>query len=172
MKRDNTVIAAYDTHEQAEGAVRELNKSGFDMKKLSIVAEGYRTEEYPLGFYSSADRAKAWSGIAAFWGAVWGMVVATLTFWWEPLPLLIAPTTPFLQILEGALVGAVLAGGIAALGALAVSWSKPGESRLKYERRFGADSYLVVAHGGSNDIEQARSIMTHAQVTETEALAT
>lgn len=40
----------YGTHEQAEQAVKELNKSGFDMKKLSIVAKGYRTEEYPLGF--------------------------------------------------------------------------------------------------------------------------
>ncbi|MGC1952035.1 MAG: hypothetical protein WA970_05575 [Gammaproteobacteria bacterium] len=67
----NTVIAAYDTHEQAERAVKELNKSCFDMKRLSIVAKGYQTEEYPLGFYSTADRVKAWGGIAAFWGAVW-----------------------------------------------------------------------------------------------------
>jgi hypothetical protein len=168
----NTVIAAYDTHEQAERAVKELNKSGFDMKRLSIVAKGYETEEYPLGFYGTADRAKAWGSIAAFWGAAWGMMVAALAFWWQPVPIFLAPTTPFVQILEGALLGAALAGGIAALSAVVVSWSKPGERILKYERRFSADSYLVVAHGGNHEIEQARSLVTQAQATQTEALAT
>ncbi|MFZ0258106.1 MAG: general stress protein [Gammaproteobacteria bacterium] len=169
---ENTVIAAYDTHEQAERAVKDLNKSGFDMKKLSIVAKGYRTEEYPLGFYSTADRVKAWSGIAAFWGALWGVLATILIFGWEPIPFLMAPTTPFLQILEGAIIGAALAGGIAALGALVASWSNSGESILKYERRLGADSYLVVAHGGNDEIEQARSLMTHPQATETAAFVT
>jgi hypothetical protein len=169
---ENTVIATCETHEQAERAVKELNKSGFDMKRLSIVAKGYQTEEYPLGFYGTADRVKAWGGIAAFWGAVWGVMVAALTFWWQPVPVFWVPTTPFIQLLQGAILGAALAGGIAALGAVVVSWSKSAESILKYERRFSADSYLVVAHGGSPEIEQARSIITHAQATQTEALAT
>ena len=39
------VIAVYNTHEEAESAVKELQKGGFDMKKLSVVGKDYHTEE-------------------------------------------------------------------------------------------------------------------------------
>jgi len=35
----NAVIAVYDNHLAAEEAVKELQKSGFDMKKLSVVGK-------------------------------------------------------------------------------------------------------------------------------------
>ena len=37
MTDTNAVIAAYDSHSAAEDAVKELQKLGFDMKKLSVV---------------------------------------------------------------------------------------------------------------------------------------
>jgi hypothetical protein len=37
MTDPNAVIAVYDNHSAAEDAVRELQKAGFDMKKLSVV---------------------------------------------------------------------------------------------------------------------------------------
>jgi hypothetical protein len=37
MPQVNSVVAIHDTHIQAEQAVRNLQKSGFDMKKLSTV---------------------------------------------------------------------------------------------------------------------------------------
>ena len=36
MSIDNLVVATYESHEGAENAVKELQKGGFDMKKLSI----------------------------------------------------------------------------------------------------------------------------------------
>ena len=33
------VVAVYNTHSEAEAGVRELQKAGFDTKKLSIVAK-------------------------------------------------------------------------------------------------------------------------------------
>ncbi len=41
--KKSAVVALYDTHEEAEKAVRELQRSGFDMKKLSIVGRDYQT---------------------------------------------------------------------------------------------------------------------------------
>jgi hypothetical protein len=35
----NAVVAAFDSHERAEDAIRELQQSGFDMKKLSIIGK-------------------------------------------------------------------------------------------------------------------------------------
>ena len=38
MTTTNSVVAIYDTHEQAEHAVKELQQAGIDMKSLSIAA--------------------------------------------------------------------------------------------------------------------------------------
>jgi hypothetical protein len=39
MAETNAVVAIYDNHSQAEEAVKELQKSGVDMEKLSIVGK-------------------------------------------------------------------------------------------------------------------------------------
>ena len=36
MFETNSVVAIYGTHSQAEEAVKELQKSGFDMKKMAM----------------------------------------------------------------------------------------------------------------------------------------
>lgn len=72
---ENSVIATFNTHDQAEKAVRELQKSSFDMQKLSILGKGYHSEEQPIGFYTRGDRMKTWGATGAFWGGVWGLLV-------------------------------------------------------------------------------------------------
>jgi hypothetical protein len=37
MSERNTAVAVFETHNQAENAIRELQGDGFDMQKLSIV---------------------------------------------------------------------------------------------------------------------------------------
>jgi len=44
MSEQNSVVAIFESHNQAEDSVRELQKSGFDMKKLSIVGRDYHTD--------------------------------------------------------------------------------------------------------------------------------
>lgn len=48
MSEKNAVIAIYNTHTEAEEAVKKLQKAGFDMKKLSIIGKDYHTEEQVL----------------------------------------------------------------------------------------------------------------------------
>ena len=67
---NSAIIAIYNTHQGAEEAVRELEKSGFDMQKLSIVGKDYQTEEAVVGYYSTGDRMKAWGATGAFWGGL------------------------------------------------------------------------------------------------------
>jgi CRISPR/Cas system-associated protein endoribonuclease Cas2 len=38
MPNTNSVVAVFESHDQAEDAIRELQEDGFAMKKLSIVA--------------------------------------------------------------------------------------------------------------------------------------
>jgi hypothetical protein len=67
MKHENSMVALYDTHEEAEQAVKKLQKSGFDMKQLSIVGKDYHTAETVVGYYNIGDRMKSWGGTGAFW---------------------------------------------------------------------------------------------------------
>jgi hypothetical protein len=49
----NAVIGISNAHTNAEAAVKELQKSGFDMQKLSIVGKDYHTEEHVIGYYNA-----------------------------------------------------------------------------------------------------------------------
>jgi hypothetical protein len=60
MPDNNIVVAIYETHEEAEKTVRELEQAGFDMKKLSIMARNPHAEEHVVGFYNAGDRIKHW----------------------------------------------------------------------------------------------------------------
>jgi hypothetical protein len=53
----NNCVAVFDRHTDAEAAIRELQRVGFDMKKLSIVGRDYHTEEHAVGFYNGGPRA-------------------------------------------------------------------------------------------------------------------
>src|ERR1035438_4137158 len=56
MIETNSVVAIYETHTQADEAVKELQRSGFDMKKMSIVGKDYHTDEHVVGYYNTGDR--------------------------------------------------------------------------------------------------------------------
>ena len=95
-----------NTH--AEAAIRSLSRSGFDVKKLSLVGKGYHSEEPPVGFYTVGDRIKSWGG-------VWGLLLAPAVFFLPGLGLM-AMAGPVVAALAGALEGAVVVGGVSALG--------------------------------------------------------
>ena len=58
MATQNSVVAVYRTHTEADQAVKELQSSGVDMHKLSIVGKGYHTDEHAVGYYNTGDRMK------------------------------------------------------------------------------------------------------------------
>ena len=72
MSNQNSVVGIYNVHTEAETAVKELQKSGFDMKQLSVVGKDYHTEENVVGFYNAGDRMKFWGKLGAFWGGLCG----------------------------------------------------------------------------------------------------
>ena len=72
MKKDDAAVAVYNSHAEAERAVQDLQRGGYDMKKLSIVAKDYHTDEHVVGYYNAGDRMKYWGKWALF-GAVFGV---------------------------------------------------------------------------------------------------
>jgi len=115
MAETNSVVAIYDTHSQAEEAIKSLQKSGFDMKKLSIVGKDYHSEESVTGYYNTGDRMKYWGKIGAVWGGFWGLLLGAAFFAIPGIgPVLVAG--PLVAWIIGALEGAVMVGGLSAVG--------------------------------------------------------
>lgn len=158
MKKDESVFYVADTHVEAEEAIRLLSKSGLDIRKLSLIGRGYHSEEYLLGFYTAGDRIKFWGGVGAFWGGVWGFLLAPAVFFLPGLGL-IAMAGPVVAMLIGSLEGAVVVGGMSALGAALTTIGVPKEHVIKYEKAIKADKYILMVHGSDDEVERARSVM-------------
>ena len=143
MSETNSVVAIYDSHTQAEEAVKELQKSGFDMKKLSIVGRDYHTEEQVVGYYNTGDRMKHWGKLGAFSGGLWGMLFGAAFFAIPGLgPVLVA----------GPLVAWIVGAGLYSIGI-------PKDSVVKYEAALKSDKFLVLAHGTTDEVAKAKDIL-------------
>jgi uncharacterized membrane protein len=165
MQNETAMVALYDNHEQAENSVRQLQRSGYDMTKLSIVAKDYHTDENVVGYYTVGDRMKKWGATGAFWGGLWGILFGSAFFFIPGFgPLLIAG--PLVSSLVGALEGAVALGGLSALGAALASIGIPKNSILEYETEVKAGKFMLLVHGNEKDVENARQTLNlQAQLT-------
>jgi len=158
MSKENTAIAILNTHVEAENAVKELQKAGFDMKKLSIVGKDYHTEEHVVGYYNTGNRMKYWGKMGAFWGGLWGILFGAAFFWVPGIgPLVVAG--PLVSAIVGGLEGAVAVGGLSAIGAGLYSIGIPKDSIIKYETSLKTDKFLLVVHGSGDELAKAKDIL-------------
>ena len=166
MSEMNSVVAIFESHNQAEDAVRDLQKSGFDMKKLSIVGKDYHTDEQVVGYYTAGDRVMYWGTLGAFWGGLWGLLFGSALFLVPGVgPLLVAG--PLAGWIVGALEGVVVGGGFGALGAALASIGIPENSILQYEESLKAGKFLLILHATPQEVERAKDRLDNSQATET-----
>jgi hypothetical protein len=160
-QRNDSAIAVFDDHRAADAAVGELIEAGFDMRHFSVIGKGYHTDERVVGFYNTGDRMKFWGKYGAFWGGLWGLFFGGL---FVTLPA-VGPVI-VLGYLAGMVVsaieGAVVVGGLTALGAALVGIGIPKDSVIRYETALKADNFLVVAHGPADEIARAKETIERA----------
>lgn len=158
MTTNNSIVAIYGSHAEAETAVKELDKSGYDLKKLSIIGRDTHTEEHVVGYYNAGDRMKHWGGMGAFWGWIWGIFFGSAFFLIPGIgPLMVAG--PLVGWIVAGLEGAVVVGGLSALGAGLVSLGIPEDSILQYETALKTDKFILIAHGSADDVAGAKGIL-------------
>jgi uncharacterized membrane protein len=162
----NSVVAIFDSHDQAENAIRELQNDGFDMRKLSIVGKDYHTEEHPVGYYTTGDRMMYWGQMGAFWGGFWGLLFGSAFFWVPGVGSLLV-AGPLVMWIVGALEEAAVVGGISALGAGLYSMGIPRNSVVQYETEVKNGKLLLVVQGTTDELELARNLLDQAGVNTT-----
>ncbi len=157
-----TPVFIFDTHVKAEDAIHTLHRAGFDVKKLSLIGKGYHSEEHALGFYTAGDRIKAWGAAGAFWGGIWGLLLAPAVFVLPGVGL-VALAGPMVSALVGALEGAVVVGGLSALGAALTQIGVASDEVIKFETALKADKYVLMVHGSAAEVARAREVLAHTK---------
>ena len=154
----NSVVAVFTQHSGAENAIKALKDDRFDVKKLSIVGSDYRSNEDVVGFYNTGDRMMYWGKTGAFWGGLWGMLFGAAFLVIPGIGPIIA-AGPVVTWIIGALEGAIMVGGISALGAGLFSLGIPKDSVVKYETSLKAGKFLLIAHGTAAEVAKAKDII-------------
>jgi hypothetical protein len=163
ISKTNSVVAVFGAHDQAEKAIRDLQKDGYDMKKLSIVGKDYHKEEHVVGYYTTGDRMLYWGKIGAFWGGFWGLLLGNAFFWVPGIgPLLVAG--PLVIWIIAALEEAAVVGGLSALGAGLYSIGIPKKSVMLYETEVKSGKLLLVVHGTAQEVERAKDLLDQTGV--------
>jgi len=164
MGKTNAAVAVYASHADAESAIKSLQKSGFDMKKLSIVGKDYHTEEHAIGYYNTGDRVKFWGKAGAFWGGLAGILFSS-AFLVIPVVGHIIVLGPIVASLIGGLEGAAVVGAGSALFAALVGLGIPKDSVIQYENDVKAGKFLVLAQGTQEDVARAKEILAVSKPT-------
>lgn len=158
MTNESAIVAVYNTHTGADDAIKALQKSGFDMKKLSIVGKDYQTEEHAVGYYNVGDRAKFWGKTGAFWGGLVGILFSS-AFLLLPVFGHIIVLGPLVSAVVGGLEGATVVGATSALFGALTGLGIPKDSVIQYENDVKAGKFLVLAQGTPEELTRAKAVI-------------
>lgn len=158
MTEVGAVVAAFDDHLGAETALKKLAANGIDVKHLSVIGKKYHFDEEVVGSYAVGGQVKFWGGCGLFWGGLWGFLIGGVFMVVPGIGNVFALgylTTVLLSVVEGA----VVVGGLSALGAALCSAGIPKDSALVYETVLKAGGVLVTVHGPPEETDRAKAIL-------------
>lgn len=157
-EKHNSAVGLFSNHQDAESAVKELQKCGYDMKKLSVVGKDYHSEENVIGYYNTGDRMATWGKFGLFWGWIWGLLFGSAFFLIPGIgPVMVGG--PLVSYIIGALEMAVVTGGLTALGGALASIGIPNDSVIRYETALKADKFILIVHGTLQEVAKAKDIL-------------
>jgi hypothetical protein len=158
MFLNESVVAIFSEHEEADAAVKKLAHAGIAIENLSIVGKGYHSEEKIVGFYNVGDRVKFWGKRGVLWGSLWGLFLGGVSL---TIPVVghVMVLGYLASIVVSAVEGGIMVGGLSALGAALYSAGVPRDSVVQYEQAVKADGFLVIVHGAAEDLIRAQAIL-------------
>ena len=157
-ENNNSTVGLFSSHLDAESAIKELEKSGYDMKQLSIVGKDYQTEENVVGYYNTGDRMATWGKYGLFWGWIWGLLFGS-AFLIIPGLGAVMVGGPMVSWIIGALETAFVTGGLTAIGGALASIGIPKDSVIRYETALKAHKFMLIVHGTAQEVEKAKDIL-------------
>lgn len=157
-ENNNSVVGLFANHQDTEVAIKALQASGQDMKKLSVVGKDYETEENVVGYYNTGERMAAWGKFGLFWGSLWGFLFGSAFFVIPGMgPVMVGG--PLVSWIIGILETALVTGGITAIGGALGSIGVPKDSVIQYETALKANKFMLIVHGTLAEVEKAKTLL-------------
>jgi hypothetical protein len=167
MAEKNSAVAVYDSHTDLEKAIGELRRFGMDEKSISIIGREDADREQVVGYYYTGERTGFMGKLGAFWSGLGIFLLGSALFFVPGLGQVIV-AGPIVSWIVAALEGAVIVGGLSAIGVALYNLGIPKEKVIKYETFLKANKYLLVVHGTPDEVDRAHKILdgtTAAEVT-------
>ena len=158
MAADGVTVAVYGSHTAAEDALKALERSGIEMRKISIVGKDYHSEEQPLGYFNLGERLRFFGKYGAFWGSLAGILLGSFVMFIPVFGHLIILGPLAATIVSGA-QGAVIGGGTGAFIGALTAIGVPRDSAVRYDVQLKADKFLLLVQGDSQEIGRARALL-------------
>jgi hypothetical protein len=140
---------------EVETAIKELQQSGFDMKKLSLVGPDYHTDEVVIDYYNTGNKMSWLEKIGGSGDKTWELLFGSMFILIPGVgPLFVAG--PLVAWIVGGLENAAIAGGLNALGALLYGLGFRKSSLLTAIK---SGKFVIIAHGNKEEATRAREII-------------
>jgi hypothetical protein len=155
---EQSVVGIYHKMDEAEKAVRALDRAGFPIKQVTIASKDISSEKAVHGYVTACDVSKQGAATGAWLGGIFGLLVGAAFMWVPGIgPVVVAGSlsAALLGGVEGALAGSALGGILSGLAA----WGISKQHILKYEEVVKAGKFLVVAHGTADEVKKAQEVL-------------
>jgi hypothetical protein len=149
MENQKLFVANYKTQQEAEDAIKKLKKSGYDIRKLSIMGTDCYTEQSILGYFNIYDKMEKWSTVGLFAIGLCGLLFG-LFFIFN-----LTASLPYFKIPIIYACVAILLG--ATLPLIGMGFSK--EKSIKYKTEVKARKFMLFAQETNAKIESIRALL-------------
>ncbi len=165
MPGKNLILAIYKAHNEVEESLRELQQSGFDLAKISILGKAYISDEQIVGCYSTGGNLKAIGGLGAFWEELWKILKGAAFFFIPGIgPVVIAGS--LVDMIISTLKAPVAIRKLSSLGIVLNGLGIPDNTIFEYEVGIRANKFMLIASGSSEEIIKAKSIVDKTSTAE------
>ena len=166
QKHQKRAVGTFATRQDAEAALIELRDAGFNMDRISAIAQNPDKKEKlaDVEVKATSQRVKGSAETGAFMGATTGGILGLI----GSLGILAIPgvgvATEVAVLLGNALLGSGIgAAGGSLVGAL-IGWGIPEEQAVYYDQLLSQGIYLVLVEGTEAEINGAEAILLNRQI--------
>jgi len=158
MVQENATVGVYRDPHKAREALKELERTGFNLNQLSLAGMVVPGRQMAVACYSDGTHLRCWGKLSSLWNSL-SPVIKGWAFLSLPGigPMLVCG--PLALWIVAALDNAAIFGSLSVFGATLYSIGIPKERVQYYEAALKDGNYLLIAHGPAREITLARSVL-------------
>lgn len=148
MGAERPDVRVCDTCADAEDLILRLERSGCDMRALSLAGRNAPREGEVSGCYEKDGRMMFWGLMSSFWEGAWRLLLGAAYFAIPGVGIILVGG-PLATAIAAALEQATGAGSLSVLGVGLRALGLPHQQAADCEMALREDKLLVIAHGAA-----------------------